>query len=119
MKLLKPTAALLLLMPISMINAAEEPKKAAEPAQEMTSHQGMDMMNGMTEEQKDQHLRARQEQMLMIHDLSNKILAEPDAEKKEELKKQHRELMKAHHAQMMGHQQHKKERKQHKQEHKK
>ena len=79
MKHLKTTAALLLLMPISMINAAEEPKKPAAPAQEMASHQGMDMMGGMTEAQKDEHLHAKQEQLLIMHDLSNKILAEQDA----------------------------------------
>lgn len=114
MKHLKPIAALLLLMPISMVNAAEEAPKAAEPTHEMASHKGM---GGMTEEQKDQHMRARQEQQLLMHDLSNKILAEQDPTKKEELKKQQLELMKAQHAQMMEHRQQKKvQHKQQKQE---
>ena len=117
MKHLKPIAALLLLMPISMVNAAEETPKAAEPTQEMASHKGM---GGMTEAQKDEHMRAKQEQMLLMHDLSNKILAEQEPTKKEELKKQQFELMKAHHAQMMEHRQERKEKhKQHKQESKK
>jgi hypothetical protein len=45
--------------------------------------------------------------MLMMHDLSNQILAEKDPAKKESLKKQQLELMKAHHEQMMQHRQQK------------
>jgi hypothetical protein len=63
----------------------------------------MGMMSGMTEEQKDQHLRSMQEHMLKMHELSNQILAEKDAAKKDQLKIQQLELMKAHHNQMMGH----------------
>jgi hypothetical protein len=59
----------------------------------------MGMMGGMNEE----HLRAMQEHMLMMHDYSNKILAEKDPAKQAELKNQQLELMKAHHAQMMQH----------------
>lgn len=116
------TAALLLLLPISMISGAEEAPKAAEPMKEMAMphNMGMGMMAGMTEEQKNEHLRGMQEHMLIMHDLSNKILAEQDAEKKEALKNQQLELMKAHHAQMMEHRQQKKEQHQkHKQESKK
>jgi hypothetical protein len=60
---------------------------------------GMGMMGGMDEE----HLRGMQEHMLMMHDYSNKILAEKDPAKQAELKNQQLELMKAHHAQMMQH----------------
>jgi hypothetical protein len=68
----------------------------------MGMHHGMGgMMAGMTEEQKDQHLRSMQEHMLKMHDLSNQILAEKDAATKEGLKKQQLDLMKAHHTQMM------------------
>jgi hypothetical protein len=70
----------------------------------MGMHHGMGgMMAGMTEEQKDKHLRSMQEHMLKMHDLSNQILAEKDAAKKEQLKTQQLQLMKAHHAQMMEH----------------
>jgi hypothetical protein len=59
------------------------------------------MMAGMTDEEKEQHMRGMQEHMLKMHDLSNQILAEKDPTKKEALKKQQLDLMKAHHAQMM------------------
>ena len=131
--LYKSTAALLLLLPFSMASLAAEPQNTAEPTQgmgqhqgmsmnknqgmDMSKHQGMDMnksqgtdtakhqgmgmgmMGGMNEE----HLRAMQEHMLMMHDYSNKILAEKDPAKQAELKNQQLELMKAHHAQMMQH----------------
>jgi hypothetical protein len=59
------------------------------------------MMAGMTEEQKDKHMRSMQEHMLKMHDLSNQILAEKDATKKEQLKTQQLQLMKEHHTEMM------------------
>lgn len=62
---------------------------------------GMGMM-GMNDAQMTEHLRGMQEHMLMMHDLSNKILAETDATKKQALKDQQIELMKAHHQQMMS-----------------
>ncbi len=107
--LYKSAAAFLLLLPLSMISFAAEPQKPAEPMTGMGMHQGMGMMGmgGMTEEQKDQHLRSMQEHMLMMHDLSNQILAEKDPAKKESLKKQQLELMKAHHDQMKEHHQQK------------
>jgi hypothetical protein len=107
--LYKSIAVLLLLLPLSMASSAAEPQKAAEPAKEMGAHQGMGMMRGMTEEQKNAHMRAMQDHMLQMHDLSNQILSEKDPAKKETLKNQQLDLMKAHHAQMMEHrQQHKK-----------
>lgn len=109
--LYKSTAVLLLLLPISMMSSAAEPQKAdAPPMKGMGMHQGMGMgmmMGGMTQEQQTEHMRAMQEHMLMMHDLSNQILAEKDAVKKEALKNQQLELMKAHHAQMMEHRQQK------------
>lgn len=70
----------------------------------MGMHHGMGgmggMMAGMTEAQKDQHLRGMQEHMLKMHDLSNQILAEKDVTKKEQLKTQQLQLMKEHHAEM-------------------
>jgi len=109
----KVTATLLLLLPLGSASFAEESQKVAEPMQQSTcAHQGMGMMGGMTEEQKDQHMRAMQEHILMMHDLSNQILAEKDPAKKEQLKNQQLQLMKAHQMQRKEHRQ------QMKQEHK-
>lgn len=69
----------------------------------MGMQQGMGMGAGMSEEQKDQHLRAFQDHLLKMHELSSQILSEKDPAKKEELKTKQRELMKAHQAQMMEH----------------
>ncbi|MBK8814901.1 MAG: hypothetical protein IPN42_05050 [Methylococcaceae bacterium] len=70
----------------------------------MGMHQGMGgmhgMMDSMTDEEKEKHLRGMQEHLLSMHDLSNQILAEKDPAKKEQLKKTQLELMKAHHAEM-------------------
>lgn len=50
----------------------------------------------------DEHLRKKQEHMLMMHDLSNKILAEKDPNQQQALKDQQLELMKADHMRMMS-----------------
>jgi hypothetical protein len=98
MKLSHPLIAIaLLLLPLSMTCYAADQETSAEPMK----HGGM--MGSMSEEQQEQHLIAIQEQSLMMHDLSNQILAEKDPAKKEQLKKQQRYLMKAHHAAMMQH----------------
>lgn len=52
------------------------------------------MMNNMTDEQRDKHLRAKQAHMLKMHKLTNQILAETDGKKKEQLKQQQLDLMK-------------------------
>jgi hypothetical protein len=101
----KSIAMLVLLLPVSMMSSATEPQKPAEPMQGMGAHHGMGMMGSMSEEQQNEHMRANQEHMLMMHDLSNQILAEKNPEKKEALKKQQLELMKTHHSQMMEHRQ--------------
>jgi hypothetical protein len=96
--LYKSILALLLLLPLGATSFAEEPQKVAEPMQSgMDINQGMGtgMKGIMTLEQKDQHLRAMQEHMLMMHYLSNLILAETDPVKKEELKNQQLQLMKS------------------------
>jgi len=72
------------------------------------SMKGMDSMQGkmqMSKEKMDDHMRAMQAHMLMMHDYSNKILSEKDPEKKQKLKDEQLELMKAHHKQMMMHRQ--------------
>ncbi len=110
--LYKLTAAILLIFPLSDLSYAAEPQKTSEPtpkpAEPMQKGMGMQhkgmmgMMGGMTEAEQDQHLRAQQEHMLMMHDLSNQILAEKDSAKKEQLKNQQFQLMKAHRAKMMA-----------------
>ena len=52
----------------------------------------------------DEHLKEKQEHLLKMHELSNKILATTDATEKERLKAEQLELMKAHekrHVEMM------------------
>lgn len=106
-------AALLLLLPLSVVhaessNAPAAPEKPMNMPQGMGMHHGMGGMGGMmggmgnmSEQERDQHLRMKQEHMLKLHDLSNRILAETDPKKKEALKNEQLELMKAHHMQMM------------------
>jgi len=103
----KLTALGLLLLPLSIASWAADAEKPAEPqpATQPMKHGGM-MMGNMTEEQQEQHLKAIQEHSLMMHDLSNQILAEKDPAKKEQLKKQQRDLMKAYHDTMMQHHPH-------------
>ncbi len=72
------------------------------------SMKSMDSMEGkmhMSKEQMDVHMRSMQEHMLMMHDYSNKILAEKDPEKKQKLKDEQLEIMKTHHKQMMAYRQ--------------
>lgn len=79
---------------------AEESPKPSKPMARMGYHHGMGMgmgmMAGLTDEEKDQHIKAMQEHMLKLHELSNQILAEKDTAKQEELKAQQRQLMKEH-----------------------
>ena len=113
----KSTAVLLLMLPLSGVSFAAEPQKTAEPMQGMGMHQGMNMNKpqgadagkhegmGMMGGMSDEHMRAMQDHMLLMHDLSNQILAEKDPAKKAQLKSRQLELMKAHQAQMMQHHQ--------------
>lgn len=77
----------------------------------MDDHQGMpgkpmpemgmhgDMMGDMLS---PEHLKEMQAHMLLMHDLSNKILAEKDPKKQQALKDQQLEVMKAHIADRMA-----------------
>ncbi|MGR9115386.1 MAG: hypothetical protein ACU85E_06435 [Gammaproteobacteria bacterium] len=108
MKQLQKLAGVLILMSFSAVVYSQEPSMEEGMKQPgMKMHKGkmgmMGKMGGMTEEQKDQHMRAMQEHMLMMHELSDKIIAEKDPAKKQALKDQQLEMMKAHRAQMMGH----------------
>ena len=51
-----------------------------------------------------EYLQGVQEEMLQMHDLSNKILAETDPQKKQALKTQQLELMKAQYLRMLSQQ---------------
>ena len=107
---------MLLMLPLSGASFAAEPQKTAEPMQGMGMHQGMNMnkpqgadagkqqgMGMMGMGMSEEHLRAMQEHNLIMHDYSNRILAEKDPAKQAQLKNQQLELMKAHQAQMMQH----------------
>lgn len=56
---------------------------------------GMDMgqMEGMSEEQKEEQMRAMQEDMLKMHDLMNRILEAKDPNERQRLKDEHLKLM--------------------------
>jgi hypothetical protein len=97
----KFTAIALLLLPFSMTSFAADTAPPAEPQKATEPMKHGNMMGNMTEEQQEQHLKAMQEHLLKMHDLSNQILAEKDPAKQEQLKKQQRDLMKAHQDAMM------------------
>jgi len=89
MKNLFSLFAILALMSINQVSIAEE-QSTAKPA--------MKMDQGMGEGQMDhpkmmEHMKMEQEHQLKIHDLSNKILAETDPKKQQELKDQQLKLM--------------------------
>lgn len=87
------------LIPFSSLSWAQQPPHQPPMGGGMMGMEhGMDKMDPakMTE-----HLKLKQEQMLLMHDLSNKILAEKDPQRQQALKDQQLELMKAHHMEMM------------------
>lgn len=86
------------LLAFSAMGHAEQTQKPA-----MGGGMGMEHdMGGMDPAKMTEHLKEKQEHMLMMHDLSNKILAEKDPQKQQALKDQQLELMKAHHMKMMS-----------------
>ena len=89
MKILARLITILVLVCISQVSAAVE-QTQSEPEMKMDDSKMMT------------HLKMKQEQMLKIHDLSNKILAETDPMKKQALKDQQLELIKVEHMQMMS-----------------
>ncbi|UOA08991.1 hypothetical protein [Methylobacter sp. S3L5C] len=96
MKKLVKLIAILALVSLSQISVAGDPV-------EKKSEMKMDHAMGTMDESKMmEHLKIRQEEMLKMHDLSNKILAETDPNKKQALKDQQLELIKAEHIQMMS-----------------
>ena len=95
MKILSRLIAMLALISLSQVCLAVE--QAGK-----TPEMKMDQPMKMDETKMMEHLKVRQEQILKMHDLSNKILAETDPKKKQELKDEQLELMKAEHMQMMS-----------------
>ena len=97
----KMIVVLFLLLPLSMAGFAEDQMKPMKHGG--ASMKGMmGMMMDKTEEQKDAHMRKMQVHMLQMHDLSNRILAESDAAKKQALKDEQVQLMKDHMKKMMA-----------------
>lgn len=101
-------AACLLTLPFSMAAYAAEHDMASmgKPMPGMGQQQGMPMqgMHGdmMADMLSPEHLKEMQAHMLLMHDLSNKILAEKDPKKQQALKDQQLEVMKAHIADRMA-----------------
>jgi hypothetical protein len=96
MKILSRLITILALVSLSQVCFAAE---QAEKAPEMKMDHSMPKMDEL---KMMEHLKMRQEQILKMHDLSNKILAETDPAKKQALKDQQLELIKADHMQMMS-----------------
>lgn len=97
----KTIAIFLLLLPLSTAVYAEE-----DDMQGVGKHEGMPgmRMHGdmMAQMMSPEHLKEMQAHILQMHDLSNKILAEKDPKKQQELKDQQLEVMKAHMADRMA-----------------
>jgi hypothetical protein len=89
MKILSKLITLIVLVFVSQVSSAVE-QTQSRPEMKMDESKMMS------------HLKMRQEQMLKMHDLSNKILAETDPKKKQALKDQQLELIKVEHMQMMS-----------------
>jgi hypothetical protein len=102
----KAIAICLVLMPLSIAAyAAAEHDMSNMGQHEGMQHEGMGGMHGemMPDMMSPEHLKKMQAHMLILHDLSNKILAEKDPKKQQVLKDQQLEVMKAHMADKMSH----------------
>ena len=108
MKILSRLIAILALVSLSQVClAAEQAEKTPEMKMDHPMKMGQPMkmdqpMAKMDESKMMEHLKMKQEQILKMHDLSDKILAESDPTKKQALKDQQLELMKADHMHMMS-----------------
>jgi hypothetical protein len=84
------------------------PVSAEEQTQGQSSMQAMGEQCGMGSgmmNMSDEQLRAKQDEMLKMHDLMNRINAAKDPAERDRLKEEHLKMMKAHHAKMMQHRQ--------------
>lgn len=86
------------LLPFSAICSAEPPKDPVTTDAKMMERDKAPMDPIKMEA----HLKEIQAHQLMMHDLSNKILAETDPAKQQALKDQQLELMKTQHMKMMS-----------------
>ncbi len=75
----------------------------AEDMQHQMHHAKKGSMRMMDKGKMETHMRTMQAEMLAIHDLSNKILAEKNPLQKQKLKDEQLELIKEHHKKMMMH----------------
>lgn len=98
MKFTKSLLALLLLS-ISLTARSEAPQPPAAGGPDA----GKGAPPVLDQAKVDEHIRAEQENLLKMHDLSNKILAETDPQKQQALKDQQFEMMKARFQQMLAH----------------
>lgn len=92
------TLILAALVTFTAASIAEEAPMSGDKGGKAMQHN----MSGMDPAKMTEHLKEKQAHMLMMHDLSNKILAETDPAKQQALKDQQLELMKAHHMEMMS-----------------
>ena len=105
MKTLTKTLLIAALSAGAGLSNAQQPHH---PPQDQNAGGGMmgGMMGGMQHDadpaKMNAHMQKMQEHMLMMHDLSNKILAETDPKKQPALKDQQLEMMKVHHMAMMA-----------------
>lgn len=107
LRLNRSVAVLMAVSLCSPVLAGEAASKH-HPASQGQATEGM-MGGMMSEEMREQHLKQRQEHMLKMHELSNKILAAKDDKERERLKAEQLQLMKehekAHHQMMQQHMQ--------------
>lgn len=96
MKTLFKTLLIISSLTLSSLSYAQQP--ANPPSDSMAMDHDMSAMDPA---KALEHLKKKQEHQLMMHDLSNKILAEKDPQKQQALKDQQLELMKAHQQHMM------------------
>ena len=85
----------LLSLPVSTVVFAESEHEQHE------QHEGMHA-DKMAHMMSPEHLKEVQAHQLLMHDLSNKILAEKDPKKQQALKDQQLEMMRAHIAERMA-----------------
>jgi hypothetical protein len=98
---MKTTLKILTLATLLAFGGISHAQQTQKPA--MDAGMGMEHdMGGMDPAKMAEHLKEKQEHMLMLHDLSNKILAEKDPQKQQTLKDQQLELMKAHDMKIMS-----------------
>ncbi len=86
-----------------ILSPAGHAQQPPHPPMDMGDGMGMEHnMGAMDPAKMLEHMKKKQEHMLMMHALSNKILAEKDPQKQQALKDQQLELIKAHHQEMMS-----------------